>query len=162
MMCTPLFFFSFFFCNSEPKSGRIEFIKFLSMAIFGSQHRSPKFHFSQSLSRASHGSLLRHLHELCWDSLHLGAHFNTHYNILKRYLFHLAPYLKQSTLFPGNFIQIESEPTENGLSEINTSLKGILLNKWYFITASKTMSEELEVLELTLSSIQKKLAKKER
>ena len=33
---------------------------------------------------------------------------------LRRYLFHLAPYLKQSTLFPGNFVQIESEPTENG------------------------------------------------
>ena len=48
-------------------------------------------------------------------------------NILKRYLFHLAPYLKQSILFPGNFIQIESEPTENGfLLEINTSLRGIL------------------------------------
>ena len=38
----------------------------------------------------------------------------TFYNILERSLFHLAPYLKQSTLFPGNFIQIESEPTENG------------------------------------------------
>ena len=39
---------------------------------------------------------------------------NVLYIILKRYLFHLAPYLKQSTLFSSNFIQIESEPTENG------------------------------------------------
>ena len=71
----------------------------------------------------------------------------------KRYLSHLAPYLKQSTLFPGNFIQMESEPTENGFSsEINTSLRDILLNKYlfkrYFITASKAMSEEVEVLDL--------------
>ena len=102
---------------------------------------------------------------------------------LKRYLFHLAPYLKQSTLFPGNFIQIESEPTQNGFfSEINTSLRGIywintslrgiLLNEYlfkrYFITASKAMSEELEVLDLQLSSMfffqkkKSKLRKKER
>ena len=81
-----------------------------------------------------------------------------------------APYLKQSALFPGNFIQIESEPTENGyLSEVNTSLRGYLncLNKYLFkrcfITVSKAMSEELEVLDLTLSSIFiEKIAKKER
>ena len=36
------------------------------------------------------------------------------------------PYLKQSTLFPGNFVQIESEPRENGL-------RGILLNKYLHI-----------------------------
>ena len=70
------------------------------------------------------------------------AHVIWDYNILKRYSFHLAPYLRLSTLFPGNFTQIESGPTENGdLSEINTSLRGILLNKYllkrYFITASK-------------------------
>ena len=48
--------------------------------------------------------------------------------ILKRYLFYSAPYLKQSTLFLGNFIQIASESTENGfLLEINASLRGILL-----------------------------------
>ena len=68
-----------------------------------------------------------------------------YYKILKRYLFHLAPYLRLSTLFPGKFTQTESEPTENGvLSEINTSLRGILLNNYlfkrYFITASKAMS----------------------
>ena len=34
---------------------------------------------------------------------------------LRRCLFHLAPDLKQSTSFPGNFTQIESEPTENGV-----------------------------------------------
>ena len=53
---------------------------------------------------------------------------------LKRYLFHLAPYLKQYALFPGHFIQIESEPTEICF----------LLNKYlfkrYFITASKASS----------------------
>ena len=39
---------------------------------------------------------------------------------VKRYLFHVAPYL--TIIIPGNFTQIESEPTENGdLSEINTS-----------------------------------------
>ena len=90
------------------------------------------------------------------------------YNILKRYLFHLAPYLKQSALFPSNFIQIKSEPTENGyLSEINTSLRGFFIKylfKRYFITVTKAMSEELEVLDWPLSSIfkEKKIAKKER
>ena len=60
-------------------------------------------------------------------------------NILKRYLFHLAPYLRLLTLFPSNFTQKESEPTENGdLSEINTSLI-----KRYFITASKATSMSL-------------------
>ena len=67
----------------------------------------------------------------------------------------MAPYLKQSTLFPGNFVQIESELTENGvLSEINTPLRGILsikyLIKRYFITADFAL-EDLEVLDFPLS-----------
>ena len=89
-------------------------------------------------------------------------------HILKRYLFHLAPYLKQSTLFPGNFVQIESEPTENGdLSEINTSLRGNLSSKYllkrYFITTDFAL-EDLDVLNFPLSSILKKtkFAEKER
>ena len=57
-------------------------------------------------------------------------------------------------VFGINFIQIESEPTENGYFIRNKW--SILLNKYlfrrYFITASKAMSEEFEVLDITLSS----------
>ena len=71
---------------------------------------------------------LEHGHEYesmcCCAFALLPTFYNT--SILKRYLFHLGPYLKQSTLSPGNFLQIESELTENGfLLEINTSLRGI-------------------------------------
>ena len=85
------------------------------------------------------------------------------YNILKRYLFHLRHTWSSSLFFPGNFVQIESEPTENGflLEKKKTSLiKSYVyfidykyLFKRYFITASKAKSEELEVVDLPLSSI---------
>ena len=51
------------------------------------------------------------------------VYYKGRHNKLKRKLLHLAPHWQQSSLFPGNFVQLASEPIENGdLSEIETSL----------------------------------------
>ena len=108
----------------------------------------------------------------------LCTRYRNYYNILKRYLFHLALYLKQSTLFPGKFIQIESEPTENDvlseisttlrgiLSNINTSLRGNLSNINTSLRGNLSLLQRLSSRNLTCLCLQflkkKKLAKRER